>query len=329
MLELSHKFASRELQNNVVPGAVPRYQLLDPFNLKPEDVKLPYPFFVKPVKASASVRAGVVHNFTELQQALHFSKIEEFGFSAIMRPFEQLSKTFGGPTVPARDFIAEELIVGPQVTVDGYVSKKGVTVLGVVDSIMYPGTNSFARFQYPSALRPDVVARMEKTAKDIMEASGLQSNIFNIEMFYDPILDRVFIIEINPRMSEQFADLYEKALGTNLYSIQTALALGEEPVLSPGGGKYGVSASYVLRTFPGQQLSGSVTQQKLDAMRAKYPDVRLNVTPTGWRHVLNLSLNDRDSVKLGTINIGADDQAGLEKKYEDIKRDLGIAITNR
>ena len=42
--------------------------------------------------------------------------------------------------------------------------------------------------------------------------------MFNIEMMYDAATDRIGIIEINPRMASQFADLYEKVDGTNSYT---------------------------------------------------------------------------------------------------------------
>ena len=44
----------------------------------------------------------------------------------------------------------EELLAGDEVTLEGYVSGESVTTIGVTDSIKYPGTFSFQRFEYPS-----------------------------------------------------------------------------------------------------------------------------------------------------------------------------------
>jgi hypothetical protein len=45
--------------------------------------------------------------------------------------------------------LCEDLVGGEQFTVDGFVYGNEVTILGIVDSIMYPGTMSFASFEYP------------------------------------------------------------------------------------------------------------------------------------------------------------------------------------
>ena len=56
---------------------------------------------------------------------------------------------------------------------------------------------------------------MAEIAKTLMRGMGFDNGMFNIEMMYDADADRIGIIEINPRMASQFADLYEKVDGTN------------------------------------------------------------------------------------------------------------------
>src|SRR5205085_1042804 len=57
------------------------------------------------------------------------------------------------------------------------------------------------------------------------------------------------IIEVNPRMCGQFADLYEKVDGTNGYEVALALAAGERPVRRLSAGSHRVAASVPLRVF--------------------------------------------------------------------------------
>ena len=54
--------------------------------------------------------------------------------------------------VDAHWMLAEELIDGHQINVDGVAINGTVHALGVVDSVMYPGTDQFMRFEYPSRL---------------------------------------------------------------------------------------------------------------------------------------------------------------------------------
>ena len=60
---------------------------------------------------------------------------------------------YTGATIGTKRLIAEGLLKGEQVTVEGYVHGGVATIFGVVDSIMFPGTLAFSRFDYPSHFR--------------------------------------------------------------------------------------------------------------------------------------------------------------------------------
>ncbi len=112
---------------------------------------------------------------------------------------------------------------------EGYATGDAVEILGIVDSVRHPGTRSFVRFDYPSSLSRRVQARMREVAIEVAQWLGLKHTLFNIEMMYDSRRDRVFIVEVNPRMCGQFADLYEKVDGRSGYDVALALAVGERP----------------------------------------------------------------------------------------------------
>ena len=99
--------------------------------------------------------------------------------------------------------------------------------MGVVDSIMFPNTIAFQRFEYPSSVPAPVQDRMADLARKVMPAFGFDNGQFNIELIYNPEANTVHIVEINPRMSSQFADLFEKVDGTNSYSVLLDLAFGK------------------------------------------------------------------------------------------------------
>jgi len=88
---------------------------------------------------------------------------------------------------------------------------------------MHPGTISFARFEYPSALDLGVRERMARIAARFISSIGFDNGLFNIEMFYDPNSNSIHLIEVNPRMCPQFADLMEKVNGVNTYEIALAM----------------------------------------------------------------------------------------------------------
>jgi hypothetical protein len=48
-------------------------------------------------------------------------------------------------TIDAHHLIAEEIITAVQANVDGYRNNGRITILGIEDEVMYPGTQAFLR----------------------------------------------------------------------------------------------------------------------------------------------------------------------------------------
>jgi len=81
------------------------------------------------------------------------------------------------------------------------------------------GTISFQRFEYPSSLDERIQWRMSDIAIRFMRSIDFDDGLFNVEMMYDEDKDTIHIVEVNPRMCPQFADLMEKVNGINTYEI--------------------------------------------------------------------------------------------------------------
>jgi hypothetical protein len=174
--------------------------------------------------------------------------------------------------------------------------------MGVVDSIMFPGTLAFARFDYPSALPKSVQARMAEIATTVMEGLGFDNGLFNIEMMYDRETGRISIIEINPRMASQFADLYEKVdghkqlLGSARYSARAGAAVQAQ--VWP----HSFAASCVLRSFEDCVVVALPTEADLERLVAFYPDMRIELHGELGKK-LSDDLQDGTSYRYGIINL--------------------------
>src|SRR5690606_20383348 len=121
-------------------------------------------------------------------------------------PFTTLMHHYSSMTVPAHYYLAEKLLEGHQVTVEGFVYNHVIQFLGIVDSVMYPGTFCFARFNYPCELHKDIQEHMYDIAERCIQGIQLNNSFFNIEMIYNVEKNSIHIIEINPRLASQFAD---------------------------------------------------------------------------------------------------------------------------
>jgi biotin carboxylase len=226
-----HKPTARALQERALPEATPRWFV-------PGDGPAPFgpPWFVKPVVGRLSQGARQVDDLAGLGP-------DGNGYAA---GWEALAR-FGGVRLSARGVIAEEVLTGSPVTVEGFVHRGRVTILGVTDSVMYPGTLSFERFEYPTALPPARAAEVEALGARLPPAFGFDEGFFNAE-FVVPEDGSAGLIELNARIASQFAPLYRAVHGRSSYDALFALACGEDPAWRPAD-PAGVAVSYVLRRF--------------------------------------------------------------------------------
>ncbi len=227
-----HKPTARRLQQRAVPDAVPCWDASGgppPF---------PPPWFVKPVVGRLSMGARRVDDQRD------FPLVE--GDDAYASGWEALAR-LGGVDLDGHGWIAEQLLTGDPVTVEGYVHRGAVTILGVTDSVMYEGTLSFERFEYPSRLPVERVDAAAAVAAALPRAFGFDGGFFNVELLV-PSTGTPGLIELNGRIASQFAPLLRAVHGRSSYDALLALACGEDPRWDPGPPD-GVAVSYVLRRF--------------------------------------------------------------------------------
>jgi hypothetical protein len=233
LVACQHKPTSRVIQRRAAPDATPGFQELGaepPFD---------FPFFAKPVVGRLSQNATRVDDAADLL-GLHETDWYTNRWADIAG--------LGVPVAPdAHGFLAEELLEGHEVTLEGYSHAGRVTTIGVTDSVKYPGTNSFERFEYPSFLEPERQAELAAIAERIIPALGFDGGFFNVE-FFVPEQGRPQIIEVNGRLASHFAPLVAGLHGRSTYDALFELSTGVDPRWQTGLPD-GVGVSYVVRTF--------------------------------------------------------------------------------
>lgn len=311
VLLCEHKYYSRLAQQAFVPSATPSFQLLNPNGTSQAIESREFPLFVKPVKACFSINANRVETSEELQQTLRSCALLE----RFIKPLNDLLSAFTDYQLCASHLLAESLLEGVQVSLEGYVFQGKVHVIGIVDAVMYPGTISFQRFVYPSRLSADVQHRMARIAEDFISGIGYDNALFNVELMYNPVTDSISIIEINPKIASQFTDLFEKVDGTSTYSPLLQIAAGDEPSFSHRHGQFKLAASCVLRTFSDQRVLRVPSTQQLAELTDRFADARVEICAAQGK-LLSDGMQDGKSYRYGLINIGADSEEELTAKLE-------------
>ncbi|MDQ3867529.1 MAG: ATP-grasp domain-containing protein, partial [Actinomycetota bacterium] len=263
VLACQHKPTSRTIQHRVAPEATPRFALLD------GHIPFDPPFFVKPVVGRLS------QNAVRVDEPAAIAAIpKQDGYAT---RYSAIAALAGAAPGRAHGFLAEDLLSGLEVTLEGFVCAGRVTSIGVTDSLMYPGTISFERFEYPTRLSDERQAELAALAERLVLAHGLDDAFFNIE-FFVPDEGPAEIIEVNGRLASQFAPLVQRLHGRSTYDALFDLACGADPAW-PSTRPDGVGVSYVLRVFE-DALVEAVPEPEDDVEILVRPGVALSAQGT-------------------------------------------------
>lgn len=328
-LRCNHKYWSRLLQREVAPRSIPRFAAFDPYDDAALDrLGLEYPFWVKPVNAFRShlgFRVGNRHEFAAAQQALRAD------LPRLAEPLEYVLRQAELPqeiaALGANACIAEEIISGRQCTVEGYVQHGQVHVYGVVDSIRESNRTSFARYQYPSTLPRQVRRRMAAITRRVVAHTGLDDSAFNVEFFYDARRRRYWLLEINTRISQSHAELFERVDGVSHHGVMVDVALGDPPHLPRRQGPFACAAKFFVRAFDDATVEHVPSPEKIRRIEETVPGAEVYVTVTEGTRLAELEDQDSYSYELAVIYLGASGPRDLLQRHRQCTDMLGFDLS--
>jgi hypothetical protein len=319
ILTIQHKFYARTAFQRIAPEANAKFGLIRRGFDHPRDVPIAFPFYVKPAKAAFSVLARRVDSFAQLHRHTRFGWFEGAIIDKLVQPFADVMRAHSDLTEDPFSMVCEEIARGPQVTANGIARDGKVTMLGTIDSVMYPGTDHFQRFQYPSSLPAEQLRRVDALAVKLLEGLGFRHGMFNVEMRIDPATGQPRIIEINPRAAGQFYDLFERVDGFSLFEALLDLESGREPVIRHRAGREKHAASFVLRDLAGEGLSRWPSRREIAALEARNPGMHVMIYPKRGAD-LKREMKWLGSYRYGVFNVGG---ATLEEMFGRFHRFCG------
>jgi hypothetical protein len=327
-LVCAHKAWSRIVQREVVPQAVPRFQLIDPQRTYgAADLELDFPFWLKPVKSALSFLSHRVASLAELAEVQARARAELPRYARAFTEMLEMSRVAPPAALAGTNgewLIAEELMGGRQCTLEACCAAGRVQRLGVVDSVRLPNRVSFSRFEYPSRLPAATQDGMLRIAERVMQRVGFGQGIFNIEFFVGAD-GRPMIIEINPRICPQFTDLYAKVDGTLTHQVLVELATVRTPALRRGAGRYACAASYVLRTAEDCVVRRVPSAAEIALVEQRFPDTVVQALALPGER-LSEHAQDSYTFRYALIQLGAHSRADLRRRFEQASRMLRFEL---
>ncbi|MGM7648653.1 ATP-grasp domain-containing protein [Nocardia sp. JW2] len=320
VLRSEHKLWSRMLQRESVPECVPDFRAFDPFDPHALDsIDLDFPFWVKPVKAHSSQLGFEVHDAEEFAAATETIRAE---IGRIADPFDQ---ALARVTVPedvrvagGRTCLAEQIVTGTQAAPEGSMAAGEYRVHGVFDMRKDATGHSFAHLDYPARTVPESVRdTMIEVSERYLRHVGYDNGCFNSEFMWDADTGKLWLIEINTRISQSHSDLFVKVDGTSNHVVAIDVALGRTPEMPHRKGRFAVAAQCMVPRYEDGVVTRVPDESQIEALRRRFPDTVVNIDVAPGERLSELPNQDPYRYKLATLYLGAADHDELEQRYQD------------
>ncbi|MFW6361085.1 MAG: ATP-grasp domain-containing protein [Spirochaetota bacterium] len=317
LMKCEHKYWSRLEQEKVVPEHIPQFYAFDPFNDRAlEEIPLEFPYWIKPIKSSGSFLGFRIRNAEDFRAAMPIIR-DQIGL--ISDPFGYVMGQIELPpevaSVQAHYCIAEGLIGGRQCTLEGYALHGRIECTGIVDSIRYENGVSFFRYEYPSTLPFKIQERMIRITEKVISHIGFDDSAFNIEYYWDRGRDKIWLLEINTRVSQSHSDIFEKVDGASNQALSVDVALGRDPEFPYQRGEFPRAAKFFWRVFENGIVRAVPSQHEIEQVQREVPGAI--ILPQVWPAVRLDELLEQDSYSYAIcyLYIGGEDQKDLLDKY--------------
>lgn len=321
VLYCENKYWNRLAGEKALPECTPDFQGLDPFSDDPlADLDMAYPFWLKPSVAFSSYLGFRIENEQQYLDAMATIRenIHIFSepFTSIMQYCENraaLPDRGDGATC-----VAEGMIGGRLCTLEGYVYNGDTHVYAIVDSLRSSNNVSFFSYQYPSQLPEGIQTRMKQHAATLLDHIGMYNSPFNMEFFWDESTDKLWLLEINPRISKSHCPIFQIATGASHHEVAIDIALGQRPDFPRPEGRYPMAGKFMPRVFGDTAVTRVPSSEEIAALQRQFPELLVHVGVKEGMRLSELRAQDSYSFEIADIFIGAEDEKALHDKFRNI-----------
>jgi len=331
VLYCEHKYWNRLAGEQAIPECTPDFQGLDPYSDDPlGDLDMDYPFWLKPGISFSSYLGFRIENEEQYLEAMATIRENIWIFA---EPFENiLGYSDNRQTLPdagsGSTCIAEAIIGGRLCTLEGYVFDGETHTYAIVDSLRTSNNVSFFSYQYPSQLPEGIQNRMKSHAETILKHIGMDNSPFNMEFFWDEHSDKLWLLEINPRISKSHCPIFRIATGASHHEVAIDIALGRRPDFPRPEGSYPMAGKFMPRVFGDTTVTRVPAPEEIEALKRMYPEMLVDVAVEEGMQLSDLRGQDSYSFEIADIFIGAEDEAALHAKFRSIMEVLDFHFSD-
>lgn len=327
VLYCEHKYWNRLAGEQAIPECTPDFQGLDPYSDDPVgDLDMEYPFWLKPSVSFSSYLGFRIENEEQYLEAMKTIREHIWIFA---EPFQHiLDHSENRKALPdvgsGSTCIAEAIIGGRLCTLEGYVFDGETHVYAIVDSLRTSNNVSFFSYQYPSQLPEGIQNRMKNHADTILKHIGMDNSPFNMEFFWDEHADKLWLLEINPRISKSHCPIFRIATGSSHHEVAIDIALGRRPDFPRPEGSYPMAGKFMPRVFGDTVVTRVPAPEEIEALQRMYPELLVDIAVEEGMQLSDLRGQDSYSFEIADVFIGGEDEATLHAKFRSIMEVLNF-----
>ncbi|MDZ7809568.1 MAG: hypothetical protein U5L11_04655 [Arhodomonas sp.] len=118
---------------------------------------------------------------------------------------------------------------------------------------------------------------MADVARRVIQRIGLNNACFDVEFFWDQATDKIWLLEINPRLSQSHGEIFELVHGVPHLAHMVDIALGRQPQPLPERGAYRLAANCHLRAFEDSRVQRVPDADELHRISEDIPGVTVQL----------------------------------------------------
>ncbi|MGR3493767.1 ATP-grasp domain-containing protein, partial [Citreimonas sp.] len=277
-----------------------------------------FPIWLKPVKGFSSQLGFKIEDRAGLDEALEKMRdgIGDLGhiFDECLDHAELPPEVQG---IGGSHAIAESIMSGDQFAHEGYVRNHKVTIHGVLDMMLSSSGTAVAGLRYPADLPDDLVSRANDVGRKIMRQVGFNDGCFNVEFLYDKDTDKLWVIEVNTRISQSHCEMFRMVDGRSNHEIAVSVALGDEPTLPDHKGDFKTSAKFYITKDDDAKVTREPSEDELREISQEFGAL-VEFEAHEGDTLSDLPNQPVYNFNVGYAWLGADTPHALRERYRDL-----------
>lgn len=327
--QCAHAWWSRTSRVRAAPSHVPAFAVFDPFDDGAyASVGMDFPFRIEPVNPFAAHLGFRVTTRDDLARAIERLRGQ---LPALKRPFDEVLSAVEVPSevaaIGSEHCIAEQIVGGHGCTVEAFAFDEEVHGYAVVDCVRQLRESTLDRYEYPSRLPFQIQDQLKMIARHVAREMGLDGVVVDVQLSWDPVVDRIWLLDVGLGPSTEYADLLEKVDGTSGHAVALSVALGRQPTYVHGRGPHGCAAKFFVHAVDDALVTRAPSAEELERIRRTFPATEVAIDVHEGERLSAPETCGARGHDLASITMAGPDAQRLVEDYEACRRMLHFEVS--